>query len=118
MNTKLLEEKLDHCRSELNFIAGELLKIRQEKSFPRNRFTTLDTVLIWLTDYHYETCQILEIALNKDEPWYYLRRIKSTLIGESNFVSKSWFPESKIYKNTCELKQYLKNRIDKLVAVD
>ncbi len=114
MDIRLLEDKLTHCQENLNFVAGELHKIKS-KDFPKNRFTTLDRVIIWLTDYHYETCEIREIALHQDEPRYYLRRINSTLTGVFRCVSESWYGESSIYANTDELKKYLKDRIDKYV---
>jgi hypothetical protein len=111
---RLLEDKLDHCRQNLEFVSKRLIEIKQ-KDFPKNKYTTLDIVLYWISDYNYETCEIREIALYSDEPRYYVRRRESTLTGKYNYVSEFWTKESNLYRNTTELKTYLKQRIDNLV---
>jgi hypothetical protein len=110
----LLEDKLDHCRQNLEFVSKRLMEVK-EKGFPKNKYTALDIVLYWTSDYNYETCEIREIALHSDEPRYYVRRRESTLTGKYNYISEFWTKESNLYENITELKTYLKNRIDNLV---
>ena len=109
----LLEDKLDHTRETLNFIAGELCKI---KNYPFNRFTTLDKVIQWETDYHYRIGNILEIKLEEKIPRYYVKWERSTLCGAYKTNTESWTDGTHLFMNITELKDFLKNRIDKLVA--
>lgn len=110
-NIKLLEDKLDHARELINFIARELEKM---KTYPKNRFTTLDKVIQWETDYHYRIGNILEIKLG-ETPSYYIRWERSTLCGAYKTTTESWSTESNLFMNTFELKVFLKERIDRFI---
>ena len=112
MNVKLLEDKLHHCQENLNFVANELLKHKGKKA----RFTTLDRVIQWETDYHYRIGNPIEINYEQKETTYYVRWERSTLCGAYKYDNKSWAKESNLFGNISELKQYLKDRINSLVC--
>jgi len=113
MNTKLLEDKLQHCQESLNFVSRELLRFKDSR---KSRFTTMDTVYYWESvplsfygnycDYHYKKGRPIEIDRSYEQIRYLVRYEN----GKSD-----WHDENLLFASREEMIAFLKDRIAKLV---
>ena len=120
---KLLEDKIHHVSESTEFLAKQMLRMKNQPMFPKYRIGTI--VYIYNTYPHYEKCEIIEISYNDNGKYpsadngqyhYLLKPIDNTLYKTDEFERKtkytSWYSENGIYETLQGIKDFLHKQIE------